>query len=124
MYAAAGIPFIEKWRKAMAYIDEDLAAGYPKIWYELQAMAWNHAEFRKRVAHVAEEWTEVLTDAVDRAMREFQLDRERFPVDAMTALVRTFNAGLLLERLTGFESGHRELIAMIDRWMASLPEQK
>ena len=124
MYAATGVPFIEKWRKAMGYIDEDLNAGYPKIWLELQAMAWNRPDFRKRVVHVAEEWTEVLSDAVDQAMREFALDRKRFPVEAMTALVRTFNSGILLERLSGFDSGHRELIEMIDRWMSALPEEK
>ena len=124
MYAATDVPFIEKWRKAMGYIDEDLAAGYPKIWYELQAMAWNRPDFRKRIVHVAEEWTEVLGDAVGQAMREFKLDRERFPVDAMTALVRTFNAGILLERLSGFETGHAAMIEMIDRWMSSLPERK
>lgn len=123
MYAAVGIPFIEKWRKAMAYIDEDLAGGYPKIWYELQAMAWNRSDFRERIAHVAAEWTDVLGDAVDRAMQEFQLDRDRFPVDAVTALVRTFNAGILLERLSGIDTGHSALIEMIDRWMRSLPER-
>src|SRR5262245_64292583 len=43
MYAA-DVPFIEKWRTAMGYIDEDIAAGYPKIWFELQALAWNRPE--------------------------------------------------------------------------------
>ncbi len=124
MYAAEGVPFIEKWRTAMGYIDEDLDSGYPKIWYELQAMAWNHPQFRRRVQHVAEQWTDVLTKAVDDAMREFDLDRERFPVDAMTALVRTFNAGILLERLSGFSGGHQALLTMIDRWMVSLQQKK
>src|SRR5438093_2057418 len=32
---AAEMPFIEKWRTAMRFIDEDLEAGYPKIWAEL-----------------------------------------------------------------------------------------
>lgn len=124
MYAAEGVPFVEKWRTAMVFIDQDLNAGYPKIWYELQAMAWNHPEFRQRVQHVADQWTDVLTKAVDDAMEEFGLDRERYPVDAMTALVRTFNAGILLERLSGFSGGHDALLNMIDRWMASLPERK
>jgi len=123
MYATEGVPFIEKWRTAMRYIDEDLDAGYPKIWCELQAMAWNRPEFGRRVQHVAEQWTDVLTKAVDDAMQEFGLDRERFPVDAMTALVRTFNAGILLERLSGFSGGHEALLKMIDRWMSSLPKQ-
>src|SRR5688500_2445963 len=40
MYAAEG-PFIEKWRSAWAFQQEDLDAGYSKIWLELQALSWN-----------------------------------------------------------------------------------
>src|SRR5688572_24547508 len=35
------IPFIDKWRRAMSFLDSDQASGYQKIWLELQAMAWN-----------------------------------------------------------------------------------
>src|SRR3954471_13839836 len=28
-------PFIEKWRTAMRYLEEDRASGYQKIWFEL-----------------------------------------------------------------------------------------
>src|SRR2546430_1224878 len=49
---AADIPFVDKWRRAMGFLDEDLAGGYPKIWLELQALAWNRPEFRERVARV------------------------------------------------------------------------
>ena len=49
MYAA-DIPFIEKWRTAWRFQEEDLDAGYSKIWHELQAMAWNRPELRERVA--------------------------------------------------------------------------
>src|SRR5437588_375217 len=37
LYTSEG-PFVEKWRAAMSYIDEDLAAGYPKVWAELEAL--------------------------------------------------------------------------------------
>src|SRR5262249_39888721 len=39
-------PFIEKWRAAMSFIDEDLASGYPKVWAELEALAWNKPAMR------------------------------------------------------------------------------
>src|SRR5690242_20364062 len=35
MYGA-DVPFLEKWRAAMGYIEEDLEAGYPKVWAELE----------------------------------------------------------------------------------------
>ena len=33
-------PFAEKWRTAMGFIDEDLDSGYPKVWAEMEALAW------------------------------------------------------------------------------------
>ena len=122
MYAAE-TSFLAKWRTAMAYIDEDLASGYPKVWYELQAMAWNRPEFRERVAHVSDEWNAVLTEAIGRAIDEYGLDPKSLPVDAMTTLVLTFNEGILLQRLSGIDTGHKALLEMIDRWLSSLEKK-
>jgi len=124
MYSAPGVPFIQKWRTAMGYIDEDLAAGYPKIWYELQAMAWNKPEFHERVAHVHEQWDIVLADAIGKAMKEYGIDRKSFPAEAMSTLVRTFNLGLLLERLNGYDRGHTAMLKMIDAMLQRLEEQR
>ena len=119
MYAA-DIPFIEKWRRAMGFLDEDLAGGYPKIWLELQALAWNRPEFREGVARVNAEWRAVLTEAFSAAMRAYGIDKRRFPVEAVVSLVMTFNEGMFLERLNGIDDGHASLLAMIDRWLVSL----
>lgn len=119
MYAAPG-PFIEKWRMAMRYLDEDRASGYQKIWLELQALAWNRPELRERVAEVRRRWADVLRDAFGKAAAEYGLDTERFPVAAVAALAGTFNEGIMLERLCGLSDGHAELLAMIDRWLVSL----
>jgi AcrR family transcriptional regulator len=124
MYADPEVPFIEKWRKAMRYIDEDLDAGYPKIWFELQALAWNRPEFRERVLHVHERWHAVLTGAVESALKAYGVDRKSFPPEAVSTLVRTFNLGLLLERLNGFDEGHESLVAMIDRLLQRLEKQR
>jgi AcrR family transcriptional regulator len=115
MYAAEG-PFIEKWRTAMSYLDEDTASGYHKVWYELQALAWNRPELRDRVAHVTEEWYGVLTEAFEDARREHGID---IPLDALVTLVATFNQGLILERLSGVDRGHRALLDWIDEWLES-----
>ena len=117
-------PFIEKWRTAMRYLEEDLEAGYPKVWFELQAMAWNHPDMRERVARVNGEWRAVLTDAFTTAAKEYGLDRRRFPVAAMVSLVMTFNEGLMLERISGISAGHKELLGGIDRWLQELERTK
>lgn len=117
-------PFIEKWRTAMAFIEEDLASGYPKIWAELQALALNKPELRERVGEVYESWRSLLRDALAVAMEEYGLDQSRFPVEAWTALVMQFNEGLLFERLIGFDRGHEALLAAIDAWLSSLESRK
>jgi AcrR family transcriptional regulator len=113
LYADPEIPFIEKWRTAMRFlISEDVE--YEKVWCELQALAWNRPELRERVDHVNAEWRAVLTEA-------FAEPRERYgiemPLDALVSLVITFNEGVILERLSGVEEGHRELLEWIDGWL-------
>ncbi len=122
MYARE-LPFLEKWRTAMGYLEEDLRAGYPRVWYELQAMAWARPELHGRVVHVADEWRSVLTDAFSQAIDEYGVDRGRYPVEALVSLVMTFNEGIMLERLSGIDRGHRELLAWIDGWLSSLEQE-
>lgn len=124
MYARTDISGLEKWRTAMGYLESDLATGYPKIWLELQALGWNRPDIAERVARVNGEWRGVLTDAFDRMMDEYGLDRERFPLPAVVSLVMTFNEGIMVERLSGISTGHRELMQMVERWLGSLEEAK
>lgn len=123
MYAR-DVPFLEKWRTAMGYLDQDLESGYQKIWLELQALAWNRPELRDRVARVDEEWRSVVTDAVRDAVRSYGIDTDAFPLEAIVSLVATFNLGMILERHTGISSGHAELLAAIDSWLQSLDGAK
>ena len=124
MYARTDISGAEKWKTAMGYLESDLAAGYPKIWLELQALGWNRPDIAQRVAQVNREWRDVLTDAFDRMMDEYGVDRERFPLPAMVSLVMTFNEGIMVERLSGISAGHRDLMEMVGRWLESLEEAK
>ena len=112
MYAAPDVPFIEKWRTAMRYLDADRE--YQKVWCELQALAWNRPELRERVAHVDSEWRAVLTEAFAEPHARYRID---MPLNALVALVVTFNEGIALERLSGIETGHAELLEWIDGWL-------
>lgn len=117
-------PFVAKWRRAMAYLSEDFESGYQKVWFEIQALAWNRPELRERVAKVIERWVDVLRPAFATGMDELGLDRDRMPVDAVVALVVTFNQGVMGERLLGADSGHAELLAWIDRWLTEQERAK
>ncbi|MGI8708232.1 MAG: TetR/AcrR family transcriptional regulator [Actinomycetota bacterium] len=119
MYAR-DVPFLEKWRTAMSYLDEDLESGYQKVWLELQALAWNKPALRDRVVHVDEEWRAVVTEAIQGAVEAYDIDTDTFPVEAIVSLVATFNLGMILERHSGVSTGHRELLAAIDSWLQTL----
>lgn len=109
---AADIPFREKWRTAMVYLEEDRP--YQKIWFELQALSWNRPELRARVVRVHTEWRAVLSEAFAGAREELGLD---VPLEALVSLVYTFNEGMMLDRLSGLETEHRELLEWIDAWL-------
>ena len=98
MYATDA-PFVEKWRTAMGYIEDDLASGFPKVWAELDALAWNKPELQERLTRVNESWRSLLRDALAQAIEEYGLDESRFTAEALAALVMQFNKGLLYERL-------------------------
>jgi AcrR family transcriptional regulator len=112
MYSAPDVPFVDKWHTAMRYLDAD--RDYQKIWYELQALAWNRPELQERVAHVNAEWRAVLKEALAEPHERFGID---MPLDAFVSLVITFNLGIIHERLSGITTGHAELIEWTEGWL-------
>ena len=111
MYAA-DIPFLEKWRTAMRYLQAD--RDYQKVWWELQALAWNRADLQERVASVNAEWRSVLIEAFAEPHARYGIE---MPLEALVSLVITFNEGIILERLSGIDAGHAELLDWIDHWI-------
>ena len=110
----ADVPFLEKWRTAMQWLEQDVEAGYPKVWWELQAMAWNHPEMRERLERVDAIWRTLLRTHFGSALDEYGID---FPLEATVSLVMAFNKGIQIEQLSGITTGHRELLGWIDTWL-------
>jgi AcrR family transcriptional regulator len=110
----ADAPFLEKWRTAMRWLEEDVQSGYPKVWWELQAMAWNHPEMGERLVQVDGIWRGLLRTYFAGALDEYGID---FPLEATVSLVMTFNKGMQIEQLSGITTGHRELLDWIDGWL-------
>lgn len=110
---ATDLPFAVRWRTAMEYLTSADEA-YQKIWLELQALAWNSGELQERIAAVNAQWRAVLTEAFAEPRDEYGIE---VPLDALVSLVMTFNLGIMLERQTGIETGHRELLTWIEGWL-------
>ena len=114
LYEGEG-PIVDKWRTAMRYLlSEDVT--YEKVWAELQALAWNNPEIRERLVRVNAEWRAVLTDAFREPHRQLGIE---MPLEALVSLVMTFNIGIMVERLGDIETGHRDLLDWIDKWLSS-----
>jgi hypothetical protein len=99
-------------------VSEDLA--YEKVWYELQALAWNRPELRGRVDEVAAAWRGVLSEAFAEPHARYEIE---MPLGALVSLVVTFNEGMMLERLSGVEEGHAALLEWIDGWLEAKEKQ-
>ena len=112
---ASDASFVEKWRTAMHYLVDD-DREYQKVWLELQALAWNRPELRERVAEVHREWRTVLEQALEQARGEHPVD---VPVSVLVTLVTTFNEGVILDRASGIDTGHAELLDWIERWLST-----
>ena len=118
LYADPKLPFLAKWRTAMRYLDQDRP--YQKVWFELQALAWNRPDLREPVDRVNAEWRSVLTEAFAEPHERYGIE---MPLEALVSLVITFNEGIMLERLSGVEEGHRELLDWIDGWLEAKEKQ-
>lgn len=121
LYAGTG-PFVEKWRTAMDYTDEDRAAGYPRIGAELRGMARDHPGLQERLRSVYAQWWEVLAEALEPALRGSPLERAGLTVDAAVAFVFAYTIGTEEQRLVGFARGQDDLRMVLDRVVASLED--
>jgi AcrR family transcriptional regulator len=117
-------PFLEKWRRAWRFQEQDIEAGYSKIWMELQALSWSRPHLRPRVARVNAEWRAVLREAFERAVEEYGLDADETPIEAFVAMTMTFSQGYAMERLEGIDTGHAELLGWIERWLDGLEAKR
>ena len=115
---ASDRPYVEKWREAIRYLDRDQP--YQKIWWELQAMAWNRPQFRERIGAVHAAWCDAMREAVAEALTRYRLDSAPLSADDWVTLIVALNEGIILERLSGIERGHEQLLAGIDAWLSSL----
>jgi AcrR family transcriptional regulator len=118
LYAGEG-PFLGKWRTAMDHLDQDLSTeAFPKLAGELLAMSWNQPAYRDAVNRMLAGFTDMLETAVRAALTDYGI--AGVDVEAAAALVRTFQLGMIAERLAGVDIGHGRLLAAIDGWLAGL----
>jgi TetR/AcrR family transcriptional regulator len=121
LYAGEG-PFIDKWRTAMSYLEHDVESGsFPKLAAELSALSWNEPAYRTAAQNMADGFTDMLSTAVRSALEEYDIGA--IDVEAIATLIRTFQFGMMIDRLAGVDTGHEALLEAIDSWLERLPRR-
>lgn len=121
LYAGRG-PFLDKWRTAMDYLESDLATEpFPKLAAELMALGWHEPAYRDALRAMLAGFTEMLSDAVRAALADYDVGEP--DVLAVATLIRTFQLGIMAERLAGIDLGHAALRDAIDAWLQRLPRR-
>ena len=123
-YADPDLSFAEKWRIVVQFWVEDPTARFPKILLELTAMSWNMPQLRQRISAVYARFRGIFEHHFGEAIRDYGLDESQFPLEVMAAAAGTFQLGVIVEGLSGFHQGHRELLTWIQNWIESLEAAK
>ena len=123
-YANPDLPFAEKWRIVSQNWIEQPASRFPKILLELTAMSWNRPELRQRISAVYARFRAIFERYFAEAMREYDLDESQFPLEVVAAAAGTFQLGIIVEGLSQFHEGHRELVTWVQAWLDSLEAAK
>jgi len=89
---------------------------------ELLAKAWNDPVYRDGVQRLVVPFTAMLSEAVTSAAAEYGAVLSQEETLALATLIRTFQMGVLIERLAGADTGHAELAAAIDGRLCSTSE--
>jgi TetR/AcrR family transcriptional regulator len=123
LYSGTDLTFAEKWRVGAQFFVQEPTARFPKILLELSAMSWNLPPLKQRIADVHARFRDIFERYFGAAMRDYGLDETQLPLKVMTAAVPSFQLGMIVERLSGVDEGHDELLAWIQDWLDGLEKR-
>jgi TetR/AcrR family transcriptional regulator len=123
-YANPDLPFAEKWRIVVQFWVQEPTSRFPKILFELSAMSWNVPQLRQRISAVYARFRTIFERYFGEATRDYGLDESQFPLEIIVAAAGTLQLGIIVEGLSGFHEGHRELLAWIQNRLDSLEAAK
>jgi AcrR family transcriptional regulator len=120
LYDDPSLSFADKWRLGARFWVDEPTSRFPKILLELLAMGWNMPVLRARLTEVYARFSRIFERHFGQALRDYGLDEDVFPLKVIVAAVTSFQLGLIVEGLSGVESGHQELLDWIQQWIDGL----
>jgi AcrR family transcriptional regulator len=124
LYADPTLTFAEKWRLGAQFWVEEPMSRFPKILLELLAMGWNMPSLQSRLTEVHARFRAIFEDHFGRALRNYGLDENEFPLKVIVAAVTSFQLGLIVEGLSNVHEGHQELLDWIQQWIDDMEAKR
>jgi AcrR family transcriptional regulator len=123
LYDDPDLSFAEKWRLGAQFWVNEPTSRFPKILMELLAVGWNIPVLRARLTEVHGRFRMVFEKHFGKALHDYGLSEDEFPLKVVVAAVTSFQLGLIVEGLSDVHVGHQELLDWIQRWIDGLEKQ-
>ena len=120
LYQDPSLSFAEKWRLGAQFWTNEPTSRFPKIMMELLAVGWNIPALRARLTQVHARFRGIFEEHFGRALRDYGLPEDQFPLKVIVAAVTSFQLGLIVEGLSDVREGHQELLDWIQGWIDDL----
>jgi AcrR family transcriptional regulator len=120
LYDDPNLSFGEKWRLGAQFWVNEPTSRFPKILMELLAVGWNMPALRARLTQVHARFREVFEKHFGKALRDYGLPEDEYPLKVIVAAVTSFQLGLIVEGLSDVHEGHQELLDWIQHWIDHL----
>jgi AcrR family transcriptional regulator len=106
--------FMDGWFEEMhAMVTSDFERGWGKVWLENLTLAANRPKIRKQYVKTSTMTRKLHERQVSEMLEEHGVDTELYPAQAIVTLLDAITGKLILDRLVGIKSGHKELLAML-----------
>jgi AcrR family transcriptional regulator len=116
--------FLEGWFEEMeAMTTADFERGWGKIWLENLTLAANRPRIRKQYLQAANPIRKLHERDVSAMLAEFGIDENEYPAQGIVTLLDAVTQKVILDRLVGIRSGHRELIRILQRLWGQLENE-
>jgi len=111
MYADPAAPLSAKWRRAVAFYQQDLADGYVRTLHELYALGYTNPEIAARIQGRLNNWRALLEEVARRALPALGI---ALPPDLVASAATSFWLGMEIQHLAGAREEEGQFFAVLD----------
>lgn len=109
-------PFLDGWfQEVEAMTTGDVDRGWGKIWLENLTLAANRSRVRDQYVRASSTVRRLHEERAGQMLRDLGLNPAEYPPTGIVTLLDAVAQKLILDRLVGIDTGHREALAILRR---------